>query len=56
MTLNRWEPKTLREQINRVFADVLERTAENRTLPPGRQRWTFMKPSTNWSLRQTCQM
>ena len=30
--LNRWEPNTLREQINRAFADVLERTGEESNL------------------------
>src|SRR5579863_63598 len=30
--INRWEPNTLREQINRVFADVLERTGEESNL------------------------
>ncbi len=30
--MNRWEPTTLREQINRVFADVLERTGEESNL------------------------
>ena len=29
---NRWEPSALREQINRVFADVLERTGEESNL------------------------
>ena len=30
--LNRWEPNTLREQINRAFADVLEHTGEESNL------------------------
>jgi HSP20 family protein len=30
--LNRWEPNILREQINRAFADVLERTGEESNL------------------------
>jgi len=30
--INRWEPKTLREQMNRVFADMLERTGEESNL------------------------
>ena len=30
--MNRWEPNTLREQINRAFADVLERTGEESNL------------------------
>jgi HSP20 family protein len=29
---NRWEPSALREQITRVFADVLERTGEESNL------------------------
>ena len=30
--MNRWEPNTLREQINRVLADVLERRGEESNL------------------------
>jgi len=30
--MNRWEPKTLREEMNRLFADVLERTGEESNL------------------------
>src|SRR6202162_1994988 len=30
--LNRWEPNTLREQLNRACTDVLERTGEEPTL------------------------
>jgi len=30
--MNRWEPSALREQINRVFADVLDRTGEESNL------------------------
>ncbi len=37
-TMNRWEPSrgatTLQEQINRVFADMLERTGEESNLTP----------------------
>ena len=51
--LNRWEPNTLREQINRAFADVLERTGEESNLTTWAPRY-FPASGGAASTRKRC--